>query len=403
MRLLVFNQYFSPDVAASAQRMTELLEDLAAGFDVTIVAGRPSYAPIDGDDRGPRPRPAGLHVIRVPSTTFPRYRAWQRLANYFSYLGMALAVGLTRSRPDVVVAGTDPPFAGAVAWLVSRRFRVPFVYLLWDVQPQVALAAGLMSDGVVARLMRRATSFLVARAAGVVTPTAAMAATAAELGAPNDRVVVHSHWEDPGVVRVEPRDNAFSREHGLNDRFVVMYAGNLGLTQELDRYLALAKRLEDLKDLVLVFLGEGAAKAALEAAAASHPNVRFLPYQPRDRMSWSLGSADVFFAPLAAGLTRYMLPSKIYTFLASGRPIIAAIDEHCDVADLVRTSGAGVVTAPADLDAIEREVRRLHAEPERRTAMGRAGRAVLETTYARAIVTGRYARWFRQFAGEARS
>jgi colanic acid biosynthesis glycosyl transferase WcaI len=251
--------------------------------------------------------------------------------------------------------------------------------------------------------MRRATSFLVARAAGVVTPTAAMAATAIQLGAPTERVVVHSHWEDPAIVRVEPRDNAFSREHQLVDRFVVMYAGNLGLTQQLDRYLPLARRLEDLSDLVFVFLGEGAAKEALETAAAAHPNVRFLPYQPRDTMSWSLGSADVFFAPLAAGLTRFMLPSKIYTFLASGRPIVAAIDERCDVADLVRTSGAGVVIAPADVEALERELRRLYAEPALRKTMGRAGRTLLETTYARAIVTGRYARWFREFADGARS
>jgi colanic acid biosynthesis glycosyl transferase WcaI len=401
MRILVFNQYFSPDVAASAQRMTELLEDLATDFEVTIVAGRPSYAPVGGDDRGNRP--ARLRVIRVPSTSFPRYRPWQRIANYVSYLIAASVVGLTRPRPDIVVAGTDPPFAAAAAWLVSRRFGVPFVYLLWDVQPQAALAAGLMPDGHLARAMRRATSFLVARAAGVVTPTAAMAATAIELGAPKDRVVVHSHWEDPVIVRVEPRDNAFSRAHGLADRFVVMYAGNLGLTQQLDRYLALARRLEDLKDLVFVFLGDGAARITLEAAAASHPNVRFLPYQPRDTMSRSLGSADVFFAPLATGLTRYMLPSKIYTFLASGRPIVAAIDEHSDVADLVRTSGAGVVTAPADLDGLEREFRRLHADPGPRQAMGRAGRAALEATYARDIVTGRYARWFRQFGREARS
>jgi len=227
-----------------------------------------------------------------------------------------------------------------------------------------------------------------------------MGRTAVELGANRARVYVLPLWEDTDLVTPEPKDNPFSRRHGLVDRFVLMYSGNIGLTQGLDRYLALTSRLSDMPDFKLVFVGDGAARPILEARvrALGSNGVLFVPYQPREEMRWSLAAADVLFAPNLTGLTRFMLPSKVYTFMASARPFIAAIDPASDLADTIRRLDCGTVVAPDDLDGLEREIRRLHARPDLRQAMGQRGRGAAEADFSKHVGPARYRRLVEQTA-----
>jgi colanic acid biosynthesis glycosyl transferase WcaI len=271
--------------------------------------------------------------------------------------------------------------------------------LLWDVQPQVAVAAGLLSEGRLVRLLDAVNRYVLRRAISVITPTQAIRNSAVQLGAPPDRVKVVPHWEDTSVVTVQPRDNAFSRKHGLTDRFVLMYSGNIGLTQDLVQCLELASRLRDLDDVVMLLIGEGAAKQTLQAQAGALglENVRFLPYQSRAEMMHAWGTADVFIVPLAAGLTRFMLPSKIFTIMASGRPMVAAIDHWSDIAGLVNHAGCGLLSNPGDAAALEQRVRWLREHPSERVAMGMRARRTAEKVYARTVVTPAYLELLRRF------
>jgi colanic acid biosynthesis glycosyl transferase WcaI len=402
VRILILNQYFRPDQAASAHRLTDLAEDLARDHDVIALVGRPSYnqAPDRAADAAAPAAPhPHIRVRYVPSTSFARYRRWPRIVNYLTYLGGALAMGLVAPRPDVIVAATDPPLVSVVAAWISRLRRVPFVHLLWDVQPDVAIAAGLIGPGLVPRLLARLNRAAIRRATIVVPPTEAMAATAIALGVRAARVHTVSHWEDLDIVRLRPKRNAFSVAHGLADRFVVMYSGNHGLTQELDRYLALADRLRDLPDVLLVFVGDGASKRALRARVDGLrlDNVKLMPYASRAALADSLASADVCLAPLGAGLTRFMLPSKLYTILASGRPFIAAIDASSDLRVLAERHRCGFVVDPGDVDAIADRVRWLHAHPDERREMGTRARQAAESHYARTVVTPQFAAILKQF------
>jgi colanic acid biosynthesis glycosyl transferase WcaI len=424
VRVLLLNQYFHPDVAASGQRITDVARALAAAHDVTAIVGRPSYDPenevgtlfrTDPENEAKTRFPAGsgpekspdlvFKVRRVWSTSLPRYRTWGRLLNYVSYLVSATLAALVTRRPDVVVAGTDPPVVGLAGLIVSRVRRAPLVYFLWDIHPEVTLSAGIMRAGAVTRFTAWANRRVLASAAQVVTPTASMARTAVSLGAGQTRVRALPLWEDTDVVRPEGKDNSFARAHRLDGQFVFMYSGNIGLTQGLDRYLDLARRLADLPDFRFVFVGEGAAKPALvaQARALGLASVLFASYQPRAEMRWSLASADVLFAPNLTGLTRFMLPSKVYTFMASGRPFIAAIDPECDLADAVREIDCGRVVAPDDVAGIEREVRWLHAHPEARVAMGQRGRRAAEAQYSRAVGPARYRALVEQVQAGIRS
>lgn len=331
-------------------------------------------------------------MTRVWSTSYSRQQPWGRIVNYLTYVVGATVVGLAGPKPDVVVAATDPPVVGLAGLLISRLRRAPLVYCLWDIHPEVTLSAGIMRPGLITRFTAWANRLSITGASAVAAPTASMGRTAADLGADPTRIHVLPLWEDTDLVRPEPKDNPFSRRHGLVDRFVLMYSGNMGLTQGLERYLGLAARLSDLPDFQLVFVGDGAARVIVEARARAlgGPGVLFLPYQSRDEMRWSLAAADVLLAPNLSGLTRFMLPSKVYTFMASARPFIAAIDPASDLADTIRRLDCGTVVAPDDLDALEREIRRLHARPDLRQAMGQRGRQAAEAEFSKRVGPMRY-------------
>lgn len=392
VRILIVNQYFRPDQAASAQRLTDLAEDLAREHEVTVIAARPSYS-VSGSDEAPRTPLRGLTVRRVPATAFARVRTWQRLLNYLTYLVSASLAGVFLPRVDLLVAATDPPLLSVVGLWLGRIHRAPFVHLMWDVQPDMSVAAGLIPRGWLARALSRLNRLAVTRATAVVVPTAAMGRTAVALGVAPERVQVVPHWEDLTVVAPGPKRGSFSRVHNLDGCFVVMYAGNHGLTQDLDRYLEVADRMRDLADVRFVFIGDGAAKPALvaRAAALGLSNVTLLPYEPRAVMADAFAAADVCLAPLAAGLTPFMLPSKVYTILASGRPVLAAMDRSSDVAEMLEHHGCGVVVDPGDMGAVERQLRWWHAHRDEATAMGARGRRLSETRFSRAVVTPRFA------------
>ena len=155
-----------------------------------------------------------------------------------------------------------------------------------------------------------------------------------EKGADPSRVSVIHNWADCEAIPPGPKDNAFSRAHGLTDRFVVMHSGNVGLSQNLDVLLEAAARLTSRERLVIAIVGDGARRQPLQEMAARRglTNVRFFPYQPKEQLDESFATADAFLVSLKPGLEGYIVPSKLYGILAAGRPFVAAVDPSCEVA-----------------------------------------------------------------------
>jgi len=196
------------------------------------------------------------------------------------------------------------------------------------------------------------------------------------LGVPDDRMTLAYDWVDTDLIRPLPRDNAFSREHNLTHRFVVLYAGNVGLSQGLEHVLDAAEQLVDRQNLLFVFVGEGSSKEHLMAQARQHqlPNVRFLPFQPRDRLPEVLASADVSLVPLRHGIGTDSLPSKTFSILASGRPLVASVDEGSETWNLVERAGAGLCIPPEDPTALAKAIVALSKDDDLRERLGRNGR-----------------------------
>ena len=168
----------------------------------------------------------------------------------------------------------------------------------------------------------------------------------------------------PGSIRPSENENAYRREFGLEGKTVVMYAGNVGLSQSLELVLEAAVALSYEPELVFVINGQGAARSDLEEKARGLGNVRFVDAQPFDRLPEVLAAADIHLVPLKKGLAAASVPSKTYSILAAGRPVIASVDPGSEITKLVERSGAGISVPPEDGEALTKAIRRFLDSPD---------------------------------------
>jgi colanic acid biosynthesis glycosyl transferase WcaI len=385
LHVAFFNRSFHPDASATGQLLTELCETLVAehGCRVSVVAGvPPASATATGTGRPWRPFARevyrGVEILRAHGTRLSKRRFIGRATNYVTYFLSACVAGLRLRRPHIVVALTDPPIVGLAAYLAARWFRVPFVMAYKDIFPEVAVLLEDFHSATVNRVLEQVNRFLVRKADRTVAIGETMRRRLIEgKGADPARTHVIADWIDCAAVVPTARDNPFSRAHGLTGRFVVMHSGNIGLSQGLELLVDVASRLVHVPDLDVVFVGDGVLKPALEARvrALGLSNVRFLPYQPKERLSESFGTADVFVVSLKAGLAGYIVPSKLYGILGAGRPYVAAVDPDSEVSAITARFDCGLLAEPGKADDVAAHILKLYYDRPRAEEMGRHARA----------------------------
>jgi putative colanic acid biosynthesis glycosyltransferase WcaI len=412
LNICFFNRSYWPDQAATGQLLTELAEDLVArhGCEVTVVAGRPLHASRADGARWrrravERETRHGVTILRANGTRFNASRFAGRAANYLTYFASAGLAAFDIGRPDVVVSLTDPPILGLAARWAARRRGARFVFLCEDIFPEVAALLEDFHNQLVNRTLDRVNRLLIRDADAIVALGDRMRRRLVEeKGAAPARVSIIPNWADCEAITPQPKDNAFAREHGLHDRFVLMHSGNIGMSQNLDVLVAAAARLTHKERLVIAIVGGGSRRAALEADVARRglTNVRFFPYAPKERLHESFAAADAFLVALKPGIEGYIVPSKVYGILAAGRPLIAALDPSAEPAAIVREYGCGLLAAPGDADALASAIAALYDDPAATRLMGqRARSAALQ--FDRRIAVAKYYDLFQRVAAVARA
>jgi colanic acid biosynthesis glycosyl transferase WcaI len=409
MRITVFCPHFRPDVAPTGEVMTALADAwIDAGHRLHVITAPPWYRrhALEPGWEGALVRhedfPWG-RITRVhPFPTDKRNIAARALA-FGGFTGIATAEGLVaRPRPDVVFAMSPPLTLGPAGWLDARARRVPLVFNIQDVFPDVAVELGLLTDLRVIAVARALERWTYARADAVTVLSDDLADNVrGKLGAGDrpDKVRVIPNFVDVERIRPGPRDNAYRAEYGLTGKRVVMYAGNVGHSQSLDLVLDTAASMTDTDDVVFVINGAGVALAGLKERAAHLQNVVFVDLQPRERLSEVLAAADLHVVPLRTGLARASVPSKTYSILASARPIVASVDPGTEVATTVTGAGAGLAVPPDDGEAFRLAVRHLLDAPAEAEAMGAAGRRFVETWASPMAIASRYLDLFDELRG----
>ncbi len=404
MRVLLLNQFFHPDLAATSQLASDLAVDLARrGASVTAVAGQASYV---GSGRYPRRESwQGIEILRVPMTRFGRGSIAGRMSDYLSFLASCAAQLAALEAPDVLITLSTPPLLsllGSLRKLASGR-RTRLVYWVQDLYPEVAIQFGVLREnGLPARALSQMARASLESADAVVALGETMAERLEQKGASRERLHVIHNWSDgESLGQVPPEENWFLDQHGLRGKFVVLYSGNMGRGHDFETLLAAAEKLAGSKEIVFLFIGEGARRGEVEAAASRLPNVRLLPYQPRENLPYSLGAASLSAITMTDGLAGLIVPSKLYGALASRTPVLFIGPEQSETARVIAQSGCGMVFARGDVAGVSAFIEQLAHRRELGVTMGQRGREAFERRFDRTIATGRFAELLGSLCGAA--
>ena len=377
--------------------MTQIAEALAETFDMRVLCAQPTYA--SRGVRAPRSEHVnGVSISRAPSTTFDKNRLLGRLVNALSLTASIFLASITRfRRGDVALVVTNPPLLPFVVAVAARLRGARCVLIVHDVYPDVAVALGAIRDhGVIERTAGTASRWLYRAVTAIVALSSDMAERIARRcpDATNKIAVIH-HWADIDVIR--PSDSArktFLGELGLDDHFVVQYAGNIGRSHGIAAIVEAAARLQDDRHVHFLVIGEGAKREWLVSSVKERglDNVTVLPRQPRDGLNEALNACDAGILAMVPGMLGISSPSRLYNVFASGKPVIAIVDARSHVADVVGSEGIGWVVEPGHMDQLEQTIRDAAAHPDSVRDMGRKARAVAEEQFSRDHITQEYVR-----------
>lgn len=414
MNLVVLCPHFEPDVAPTGAVMTRIAHELIGrGHRLHVITSLPWYqghAIEPGwEGRLLRTEDTGWgRISRVNPFPTDKRNIPARAVAFGGFTALATAVGVGSSiRPDGVLAMSPPLTLGPAGAVVGRLRRVPLVFNIQDVFPDVAVELGLLTGAraiAAARWLER-TSYRASDAVTVLSEdladnvrskiTQGLKPVRAATQAAKVRVI--PNFVDTAHIVPSDRENRYRQRHGLSGRRVVMYAGNVGLSQSLDLVVGAARALlESRPEVIFVINGGGAARPDLEAAAAGLDNLRFVDMAPIEELPEVLAAADIHLVPLRTGLARSSVPSKMYSILAAGRPILASVDEGTEVARTVLQAGAGLAVPPDDQAAFTAALERLLDDEEGCSRMGAAARAFVVDWASPAAVAAAYEELFAE-------
>ena len=377
MRVLLLNLYYPPDTSATAKMAETVVHALAQENEVTVLCGRPSYDPTE---RRPwrlyqTEEKNNVRIVRVGSTAFPRFNMKKRVLNYLSYTKLVIPRALF-TPCDAVLAMTDPPFEGIIGAYVAMLKRKPYFYNIRDMYPDMAVGGSIVAPGRLSQVWERLHRWALRRASKVIVLGEDMRNRIVAKGVLPDRIEVVRDGAEilPPNTAPSQLDTSVIREIRGNFRFVLLHAGNIGFYGAWDTLIAAAKQLAG-DGVGLVFVGEGAQRAHLEAAANGAGNVRFLPFFPNSKIASVLAAADAHLITVKRGLEGVVVPSKMYGILAAGKPIVAVAPRETDAVALGESQGFGVGADPDSPEQAARVIRELSKDPARVAKMGRAALA----------------------------
>jgi glycosyltransferase involved in cell wall biosynthesis len=382
--LLLVNQYFWPDWAATAQLLADLAESAASsGLQVTVLTGRGSYASRGRERLAARETWRGVQIRRLWCTNFGRRTAVGRVADYASFLVVAAAWMLGARRYEVVVCLSTPPLV-AFLGLLARRRGAKFIYKVEDLYPDVAIALGTLAESAwSSRILQRLSGRLLRDADCCVALDETMRASLTERGA--RRVVVIPNWADGGAISPDAEAGAiFRRENDLDPgRLVILYSGNLGRAHRFDAVVQAAQRLAgETADVLWLFVGGGPRLGEVRQALHGSSAARFLPYLPREQLHDLYNAADLHLITLRDEVAGMLVPSKYAAALAAGKPVLLAGGAGTEMFAEVREDRLGWACGHR-MEELVAAVEEALRDPQGLTAMGSRARRTFDLRYSR--------------------
>jgi glycosyltransferase involved in cell wall biosynthesis len=399
-RVLFINRFFYPDVSATSRLLTQLTEDLSEqGHDITVITSRFSYLgeadpwPETGEHRG-------VHIRRVWSTNFGRRSGAGRLIDYLTFYLSALWATLRSDGITWLIVMADPPLLSVLAAVARPFLHCRAACWLQDVFPQVAIQCGVLKKGLLSSWISRVARWSLESLDSIVVVGRCMEQKLLREGFSGRNLRRISNWADGSqLLPLDREANPFVSTHGLQQRFVLMYSGNLGVVHEVDTIEDVLRCTNVLTHFTMCVIGDGAHRARLQQVVQAErwTHVLFLPYQPEQSLRFSLTAAHVHLVTLKPDMTGLSVPSKIYGILAAGRPVIFIGPEDSEAASIVREAMCGVVVRPGDHQAVVRMLITYRDDQALMQDHGRRARAFFDAHCSRVLGTERFVQLIRSY------
>lgn len=395
IRLSIITQFYPPDYAATGQLIEELAVQLGQqGLPIQVFTGQPGYA-FQNESAPLIEHLEGVTVRRSRST-----RLWSKRIRGKALNGVLFCVrsGVhllrTRSRGDLLLLTTAPPFLPILGYFANKIFGLPYVCLLYDLYPDVAVELNVVSkqhwlvrlwDAVNCKIWKQAQQII------VLSPSMKdrVIAKCPEI---TDKVAIIHNWADPNwIVPIAKQHNWFAKEFNLVDKFTVLYSGNMGRCHDMDTVLEAVKLLK-AEPIQFVFIGNGAKRQVFRAEADEFglENCQFLPYQDKKNLPYSLTACDLSLVSVSPGMEGLVAPSKLYAALAAGRPVGVICEQHSYLRDIVRDADCGEAFSNGDGAGLAAFIRRLNADSQSVKKMGQAGRYYLLSHFTPELIAHEY-------------
>ena len=402
--ILFLSYFFTPDSLSTAVLMAELAQDLQAkGHQLTVITTTPHYNLEDAAlEKQPLRHKWGqqvqeseregvrvLHIKVAPKGS----RLWLRVFDYLRYHALGTFVGISLvKRPDIMFVPSPPLTMGVHAWLLKLWHRIPFVYNVQEIYPDVAVKLGMLTNQPLIRILERLEMFIYKRAERISVISDWFKLVLIDKGVPADRLAVIPNFVDIEFVSPQAKTNPFSAANKLTETFNVLYAGNLGLTQDWASLLTAAEKLHDLEGLQIVLVGGGGRRdwLAEQIEVRGLTNVLLLPYQPREWIPYNYATADLCIIPMKTGMTIDTFPSKIYTIMASGRAVVVSADPNSELKHVVEQAECGWVATPEDGADFTAKIRHAYLHRDQTAAKGTNGRTYVVAHHSRPAVVEKY-------------
>lgn len=410
--LLIYAHYYIPDTASTGQILRELAEGMSDSFNITIICVVPSYLGTIEDkyktQKYYEEEINGVKVLRIRVPEFSKTNKKSRIKNVVSYFMGAMGATFKVGKMDYVFSISQPPILGGLLGVWGKWVKhAKFIYNIQDFNPEQVLAVGYAKSRFITDVMMAFDKFSCKRSDLVITVGRDLVETVEKRfeGKKVHKTVMINNWIDEDEIYPLPENNervlAFKKKYGLDNKFVIMYSGNIGLYYDLENLIKVIERFgtdtrtADGREVVFAFIGAGTVLDKLVSYVKEHnmDNVKFIPYQDKADLIYSLNAGDVHWCVNAKGIKGVSCPSKYYGLAAAGKPVIGVLESGSEVRCLIQDTHGGLCCEPGEYDQVEKNIRWFidNAGSSEIKDMGIRSRDNLEKNLTRDVSVRKYA------------
>jgi glycosyltransferase involved in cell wall biosynthesis len=404
-KLLVYAHYYYPDVASTGQILTELCEGMKDTFDITVICTVPSYTGKIEDkykkNKYYNEEINGIKVVRVSVPEFIKGNKKSRIKNLLAYFFRAIWATLNLEKQDYIFTISQPPILGGVLGVIGKWFKGgKLIYNIQDFNPEQTIAVGYSKNKFIISIAMFIDKFSCKRADKIIVVGRDMQETLRNRfkNKKVPRNVFINNWIDEKEIYPLPEDNekvtAFKKKYGLEGKIVIMYSGNIGLYYDLENLIKVIGRFKDRDEVIFAFVGDGSKKKDIEIYVDEHKlrNVKFIPYQNKEDLIYSLNAGDIHWVVNAKGIKGVSVPSKLYGVMAAGKTVFGVLDEGSEARFIIEECNCGICIEPGKYEFIYEELRNVVDNIDKYVELGMQGKQYVNKYIKKDVAIEKYSR-----------